>query len=89
MSSNVCCCCCLLSDGLVSYSVGGEPYRRLVGVDENVGAGVGETVGVGEGLLFDGRVGGAEEPPTPLLHQGMEGEMPQHKSGFCVICFVG
>ncbi|KAK4296076.1 hypothetical protein Pmani_031401 [Petrolisthes manimaculis] len=67
---------CNYTDGLVSYSVGGEPYKRLVGVDENVGAGVGETVGVGEGLLFDGRVGGAEDPPTPLLHQGVEGLEP-------------
>lgn len=35
--------------------MGGGPYRTYVG------AGVGDSVSVGEGLLFDGRVGAQEE----------------------------
>ncbi|XP_037784073.1 discoidin domain-containing receptor tyrosine kinase B-like, partial [Penaeus monodon] len=43
---------CNYTDGLVSYTVGGSK--------SSAGAGVGEVTGVGEGLLYDGRVGGDE-----------------------------
>ncbi|KAK8734674.1 hypothetical protein OTU49_005929 [Cherax quadricarinatus] len=64
---------CNYTDGLLSYSVGGGPYKTYVG------AGVGDSVSVGEGLLYDGRVGGQEEldaaPPDtqePLQVEGLE-----------------
>lgn len=65
---------CNYTDGLLSYSVGGGPYRTYVG------AGVGDSVSVGEGLLFDGRVGAQEEvvvthPDTQELLQ-VEGLEP-------------
>ncbi|XP_069191992.1 discoidin domain-containing receptor 2 [Procambarus clarkii] len=50
---------CNYTDGLLSYSVGGGPYKTYVG------AGVGDSVSVGEGLLYDGRVGGQELDATP------------------------
>ncbi|XP_042863294.1 discoidin domain-containing receptor 2-like [Penaeus japonicus] len=43
---------CNYTDGMVSYIVGGSK--------SSPGAGVGEIMGVGEGLLYDGRVGGDE-----------------------------
>ncbi|KAG7172940.1 putative centlein-like [Homarus americanus] len=46
-------------DGLLSYSVGRSKTY--------VGAGVGDPVSVGEGMLYDGRVGGQEELDATLL----------------------
>lgn len=62
---------CNYTDGLVSYSVGGGPTRSLVG------AGVGDSVSVGEGMLFDGRVGLKGEvgdgPHQPVVEvEGLE-----------------
>uniref|UniRef100_A0A0N7ZAP1 Protein kinase domain-containing protein n=1 Tax=Scylla olivacea TaxID=85551 RepID=A0A0N7ZAP1_SCYOL len=62
---------CNYTDGLVSYSVGGGPMRSLVG------AGVGDSVSVGEGMLFDGLVGlkgeMGEGPHQPIVEvEGLE-----------------